>query len=45
MTGVKRYAAVIGELIGYATLLQGLTAQLQALAALGVPLDRIYLAR
>jgi Resolvase, N terminal domain len=43
--GAKRYAAG-GELIGYArcsTVLQDLTAQRQALAALGVPDDRIYL--
>ena len=36
----------MGELIGYArcsTVLQDLTAQRQALAALGVPDDRIYL--
>jgi DNA invertase Pin-like site-specific DNA recombinase len=36
----------MGELIGYArcsTVLQDLTAQSQALAALGVPVDRIYL--
>ena len=36
----------MGELIGYArcsTVLQDLTAQRQALAALGVPGDRIYL--
>ena len=38
----------MGELIGYArcsTALQDLTAQRQALAALGVPDDRIYLAQ
>jgi DNA invertase Pin-like site-specific DNA recombinase len=36
----------VGELIGYArcsTVLQDLTVQRQALAALGVPDDRIYL--
>ena len=47
MTGeAKRYAARMGELIGYArcsTVLQDLTAQRQALASLGVPDDRIYL--
>ena len=46
MTGAKRYAAGTGELIGYArcsTVLQDLTAQRQALTALGVPHDRIYL--
>ena len=42
----KRFAARMGELIGYArcsTVLQDLTAQRQALASLGVPDDRIYL--
>ncbi len=46
VTGANRYAAQMGELIGYArcsTVLQDLTAQQQALAALGVPHDRIYL--
>jgi len=46
VSGAKRYAARMGELIGYArcsTVLQDLTAQRQALAALGVPDDRIYL--
>jgi hypothetical protein len=46
VTGAKRYAAGMGELIGYArcsTVLQDLTAQREALAALGVPDDRIYL--
>ena len=38
----------MGELIGYArcsTVLQDLTAQRQALAALGVPDDRVYLGK
>ncbi len=42
----KRYAAGMGELIGYArcsTVLQDLTAQRHVLVALGVPDDRIYL--
>ena len=46
LTGAKRYAAGMGELLGYArcsTVLQDLTAQRQALAALCVPDDRIYL--
>ena len=46
MTGAKRYAAEVNELIGYARcsiVLQDLTAQRQVLAALGVPDDRIYL--
>jgi len=44
--GPKRYAARVGELIGYArcsTVLQDLAAQREALAALGVPEERIYL--
>ena len=42
----KRYAAGVGELVGYArcsTVLQDLTAQREILASLGVPQDRIYL--
>ena len=42
----NRYAGRVGELIGYArcsTILQDLTAQRQALAALRVPDDRIHL--
>ncbi len=44
--GPKRYAARVGELIGYArcsTVLQDLAAQREALAALGVPEERIHL--
>ncbi len=46
MTGAKRSAGRVGELIGYArcsTIQQDLAAQREILTGLGMPADRIYL--